>query len=55
MCSGCHHLTIPCLNRGYIAIHSVKNVEYRCIIHNISKYEAISLLKIYLLENCAYI
>ena len=29
---------------------TVKNVDYRCVIDSISKYEAINLLKIQLLE-----
>ena len=40
--NGCHDL---CLNISDIAIITVKNVDYRCIIHNISKSEAINLLK----------
>ena len=38
-----------------IAIITVKNVDYRCIIHNISKSEAIDLLKNAVLENRKYI
>ena len=33
-----------CLNISYIAISTIKNVDYRCIIYNISKSEAINLL-----------
>ena len=38
-----------------IAIITVKVVDYRCIIHNISKSEAINLLKNSVLENRGYI
>ena len=38
------------INISNIAIISVKNVVYRCIIHNISKSEAITLLKILCLK-----
>ena len=39
-----------------IAIITVKNVDYRCIIHNISKSEAINLLnKTSILEDHGYI
>ena len=38
-----------------IAIITVKNVNYCCIIYNISKSEAISLLKISVLEDRGYI
>ena len=43
------------VNIGDIAIITVKNVDYRCIIYNISKSEAINLLKISVLENRGYI
>ena len=43
------------VNISDIAIITVKNVDYRCIIYNISKSEAITLLKNYVLENCWYI
>ena len=39
----CHDLTILCLNKGDIAIITVKNVDYRCIVNSISKSEAINL------------
>ena len=39
------------VNKTDIAIITVKNVDYRCIIHNISKSEAINLLKNSVLEN----
>ena len=43
------------VNIDVIAIITVKNVDYRCIIHNISKCEAINLLKNDILENRGYI
>ena len=36
LCSSCHGLTILCLNISDIAISTVKNVDYCCIIDNIS-------------------
>ena len=55
ICNGCHDLTMLSVNISDIAIITVKNVDYCCIIHNISKYEAINLLKNSVLENCVYI
>ena len=36
VCNGCHDLAMLCLNMSDMAIITVKNVDYRCIIHNIS-------------------
>ena len=44
LCNGCHDLTT--LND--IAITTIKNVDYRCIINEISKSEAINLSEIIL-------
>ena len=38
-----------------IDIINAKNVDYRCIIHNISKSEATKLLENSVLEDCGYI
>ena len=43
VCNGCHDLKMLCLNISNIAIITIKNVDYRCIINNISKYKAINL------------
>ena len=43
------------VNISKIAIVTVKNVDYRCIIKNLSKSEAIKLLENSALENCGYI
>ena len=53
--NGCHNLTMLSVNISDIAIITVKNVDYRCIIHNISKSEAINLLKNSVLEDRGYI
>ena len=45
VCNGCHDLTMLSVTISDIAIITVKNVDYCCIIHN-SKSEAIHLLKI---------
>ena len=41
-CNGCQDLTILCLNMSDFAIITVKNVDYRFIIHSISKSETIN-------------
>ena len=45
LCNCCHDLTILSLNISDIAIITIKNVDYGCIVHNISKSEAINLLE----------
>ena len=45
VCNSCHDLTISYLNISDIVIITVKGVDYRCIIHGISKSEAINLLE----------
>ena len=44
-----------CLNISDIAIITVKGADYGCIIHNISKSEAIRLLENSVLDDCGYI
>ena len=44
-CNGCNDLAMLCLNMSDINIITVKNFDYRCIIHDISKSEAMNLLK----------
>ena len=51
VCNGCHDLTMVCLNLSDITIITVKNIDYRYIIHDISKSEVINLLEIAVLEN----
>ena len=55
VCNGCHDLTILSVNIRDTAIIIVKNVDYCCIIHNISKSEAINLLENSVLEDRGYI
>ena len=43
------------VNISNIAIITAKNFDYRCIIHNITKSEAINLLKSSVLEDRGYI
>ena len=45
VCNGCHDLTMLSVNISDIAIIIVKNFDYRCIIHSISKSDAINLSK----------
>ena len=51
ICNGYHDLTMLSVNISDIAIITIKNVDYRCIIHNISKSEAINLLESSVLED----
>ena len=55
VCNDCHDLKMLSVNISNIAIITVKNVDYRCIIHNIIKSEAINLLKNSVLEDSGYI
>ena len=43
------------VNIGDVAIITVKNIDYLCIIHNNSKSKAINLLENYVLEDRGYI
>ena len=45
ICNSGHDLTVLSVNISDIAIITVKIVDYRCIIHSISKSEAINLSK----------
>ena len=53
--NGCHDLTTLSVNISDIAIVTVKDNDYRCIIYNISKSEAIDSLKNSVLKNDGYI
>ena len=55
ICNGCHDLSTLSFNIRDIAIIAVKNIDYRCIIHNISKSEAIDLLESSVLKDREYI
>ena len=44
-----------CLNLSNIAIINVSGVDYRCIIHDIGKSEAILLFQNSILGDCGYI
>ena len=55
VCNGCHDLTMLSVNISDIAIIIIKNVDYRCMIYNISKSEAINLLESWVLEDRGYI
>ena len=54
ICNGCHDLTILCVNISDIAVITVKDTDYHCIIRNISESEAINLLEHFLLEDRRY-
>ena len=55
VCNGCHDFTMLSVNVNDVAIITIKNVDYRCIIHNIDKSEANDLLKKSLLDHRGYI
>ena len=55
VCNGCHDLKILSVNISDIAIMTAKNFNYCFIFFNISKSEAINLLKNSVLENHGYI
>ena len=55
VCSGCNDFSMMCLNISNIAIITVKNVDCRCIMYDISKSEAINLLQNSVLEDHGYI
>ena len=55
VCNGCLDLTNLCLTINDIAIITVKNFDYRCIIHKTNKSEALNLLKNSVFENRGYI
>ena len=44
-----------CLNISDIAIITVKNVNYSCILYNINKSESIHILENFVLEDHGYI
>ena len=50
----CHNLRILFLNISDISIVTVKDVDYRFIIHDINKSEVINFLENSLLENRGY-
>ena len=43
VCNGCHYLTMLSVNISDFANITIKNDDYRCTIHNISKSEAVNL------------
>ena len=45
LCNDFNDLTMISINVRDIAIITIKNVDYCCIVHNISKSEAINVLK----------
>ena len=56
VCNGCHDLTMLSVYISNIAIITVTNTDYRCIINNIPKSEAINLfIKRLCLKSLLYI
>ena len=54
ICIGCHDSKMLSVSVSDIAIITVKDVDYHCIIHDISKSEAINIFKNSVLD-CGYI
>ena len=54
-CNGCHDLMMLNVNICDITIVTVKDIDYRCAIHEISKYESIQLLENSILDDCGHI
>ena len=55
ICNFCHDLTMLYVNISNVTLITLKNVDYLCVIHNISKSEAINLFKNSVLEDRGYI
>ena len=55
VCNRYHDLTMLSVNISDIAIIINKNVDYCCIIHNISKSEPINLLENSVLKDRGYV
>ena len=55
VCNVCHDLTMLSVNISDIAIITVKNFDYYCIIFNIIKSKVINLLGKSVLEDSKYI
>ena len=53
--NGCHDLTMLIVNISDTAISTVKNVDYCCIIHNISKFEVVNLLENSVFQDRGYL
>ena len=54
VCNDCHDLTMLSLKFSDISITTVKGVDYRCTIHNISKSDAIHLFENSVFDDCGY-
>lgn len=55
ICNGCHDLTMLCFIISDIAIITIKGDDHCYIIHEISKSEAIHLLKTSVLDDRGHI
>ena len=55
VCNGCHDLMMLCLNISSISDITVKEVDYRSIIHEIGKSDPIYCLESGVLDNLWYI
>ena len=55
VCNGCHDLTMLSVSISDIAIITIRNVDYRCVVHTISKSKTINLLKNFVLGDRGYV
>ena len=44
VCNGCHDLSMMVYDLKNVAILNVKGVDYRCVLWNMTKYNAVNLL-----------
>ena len=54
VCNGCQDLLMLCFNTSDITIITDKGIDYRCIIHGISKSDAIHFLENPMLDDPGY-
>ena len=51
VCNGCHDLSMVVYGLKDFMILSIKGVDYRCYVFNMSKTDAINLLNNFVLDN----
>ena len=51
VCNGCHDLSMVVYGPKDFMILSIKGVDYRCYVFNMSKNDAINLLNNFVLDN----
>ena len=51
VCNGCHYLSMVVYNLNDFIILSIKGIDYRCYVFNMSKGDAVNLLNNSVLAN----